>query len=170
MTDWNSEETQVLEPPIERPVSVTVFGILNIIFSCYFLVRMIYCWQGVIAGIFMSPEKIIYSRVTISMLLFFVSIGMLIWLIVLGIGLLTMKKWARRGSLMYARIVIILMIITLGGIIIPSITRWENPSRILMGTITLNNAIAVIWWIYMILLLIFMKSPKVKDAFAAVGG
>ena len=71
---------------------------------------------------------------------------------------------------MFARIMIVFIVITLGAIVIKSITDWENAPRILLASITLNNAIAVINWIYYILLLKFMQTQKVKQAFASIGG
>lgn len=149
---------------IQNPTSVTVFGVLNIVVGCYFLVRIIHSWYKIIAEICKDSEKITWSGIP-ALLLFVVSVGFAIWLIFLGIGLLTMKRWARRGSVIYAWIQVVFIVITLGAIVISSITDWENAPRILLASITLNNAIALIHWIYMVLLLIFMQTAKVKRAF-----
>jgi hypothetical protein len=49
------------------------------------------------------------------------------------------------------------------------IAEWKDTPRIFMASITINNGLAVIQWIYMVLLLVFMKTAKVKQAFAAAG-
>jgi hypothetical protein len=171
MADFNSTEPQSQVPAqiVERPMAVWVFGVLNIVFGFYFLVRMGYSWSKIIAGGFKNPGEITWSGIPV-LLFFVVSTGLIVWLIVLGIGLLTMKRWARRGSVLYGWIQVAIIVITLGGIFISSIIDWENAPRILWASININNALAVIHWIYMVLLLVFMKTKKVKRAFAAAGG
>jgi hypothetical protein len=169
MSDFNPNESQPPVQTLKRPTSVTVFGVLNIVFGCYFMVRFIHSWYRVISGVFQNPDKITLGIISL-LLLGLVSIGLAIWLIVLGISLLTMKRWARRGSIIYARIQIVFIVIAMGAIVISSISDWKNAPRILLASITLNNAIVVIHWIYMVLLLVFMKTAKVRQAFAAIGG
>ncbi len=101
-----------------------------------------------------------------------VSVVLSIWLIVLGIGLLRMKKWSRRGSIIYAWVSIGLhtvirgypaVIILLGLANLPKdVGRWHF--WVTYAGMTLMA------FIYPILLLIFMKTEKVKRAFAAVWG
>lgn len=168
----DSETNAGWEPirPMGRPTSVTVFGVLNIVIGLYLLVRFIHSWYRMITGIVKNPEGMITLEGILILLLGVVGIGLAVWLIVLGWGLLKMKRWARRGSVIYAWIMIIFMVITLGGIFISTITDMENAPRILRGSVNISNALGVIRWIYMILLLIFMQTSKVKQAFAAVGG
>jgi hypothetical protein len=167
MEEFGSNQTQVTPQIIEKPTAVTVFGVLNIVVGCYQLIRISPGLYKIMAEFYTNPEKIIGSEI-LFLLLLAVGIGLSIWLIVLGIGLLTMKRWARRGSVMFARIMIVFMVIALGAIFIKSITDWENAPRILLASITLDNALAVIQWLYMVLLLIFMQSARVKQAFAAI--
>jgi len=169
MSDLGSNQSQVPPQTIEKPAAVWVFGVMNIVVGCYFLVRMIYGWSKIIAGVVKEPEKITESGM-LALLLVVISFGLVIWLIVLGIGLLTMKRWARRGSVLYGWIQVVIIVITLGAIFISSIIDLHNAPRILWASINLNNALAVIRWVYMVLLLIFMKTEKVKRAFGAIGG
>lgn len=151
----------------ERPIAVWVFGILNIVLGCYFLVRIVIGWSGTIVNVFKNPENI--KRVTeISLLLFIVSIILIIWLIMLGYGLLNMKRWARRGSIIYAWIMIAFAGIAVIAIIESMVTSWPDSIRVLRHSMSIHNGIAVIQWIYYILLLIFMKTAKVREAFAGI--
>ena len=155
---------------IEKPTSVTVFGVMNIVLGCYILARLIHSWYRIIPGIVKNPENMITWTGILILLLGIVGVGLAIWLIVLGAGLLKMKRWARRGSVIYGWIQVVFIVITLGSIFISSITDWENAPRILWASINIGNALAVIEWIYMVLLLVFMKTKRVKQAFEAIGG
>lgn len=153
--------------PINRPMAVWVFGILNIVLGCYFLVRIGLPRYKMIAWCFKNPENI--TGVTISsLLLFVVGIFLIIWLIMLGYGLLTMKRWARRGSIIYAWIMIAFAGIAIIAIIESTITSWPDSLRVLRNSMSIHNGRAVIIWIYYILLLIFMKTAKVREAFEKV--
>ncbi len=103
-----SEEIQ----QIKKPTAVYVFGITNIIFGLYGLIRvlpLIYKMMIYIIKVRVNPETILGPGALV-IILSVVSMGLVIWLIALGIGLLKMKKWARRGCLFYAGIQIVLMI------------------------------------------------------------
>jgi hypothetical protein len=167
MSDFSPEQSQVPPQITEKPTSITVFGILNIVFGCYQLIRISPGLYKIMAEFYTNPEKIIGPEI-LFLLLLAVGIGLSVWLLVLGIGLLTMKRWSRRGSIIYAWIMIVFMVITLGAIVTKSITDWENAPRILLASITLDNALGVIQWLYMVLLLIFMRTEKVKRAFSAI--
>jgi len=164
MSDFSSNQTQVPPQVIEKPMAVTVFGVLNCVLGCYFLVRMIYGWSGMIARVVKEPTKITESQILVWLIVVF-SFGLVIWLIVLGIGLLTMKRWARRGSVLYGWIQIVLIVIVLGATVFSFVIG--QPSY---PALDINNALALIHWIYMILLLIFMQTAKVKRAFTAIEG
>ena len=149
---------------VEKPMAVTVFGVLNIAVGCYFMVRMVLSCSKIIAWVVKEPEKITESEI-LGLLLFVIGFGLVIWLIVLGIGLLTMKRWARRGSVLYAWIQVIFIVITLGAMIISLV--FGQPAY---PSIDINNGLALIHWIYMVLLLIFMQTAKVKQAFSTIEG
>jgi hypothetical protein len=167
MSDLGPNSTQVSPQIIERPTAVTVFGVLNIVVGCYHLVRDSPGLYKIIAATFKNSEKITSSGIFVLLLLI-AGIGLTIWLLVLGIGLLTMKRWSRRGSVMFARIMIVFIVITLGSMIIAILMEWSRWHNVL--NFSINNCIAVINWIYYVLLLIFMKTEKVKQAFSAIGG
>jgi hypothetical protein len=167
MSDFGPNSTQGPAQVIEKPTSVTVFGVLNIVVGCYQLIRISPGLYKIMAEFYTNPEKIIGPEI-LFLLLVAVGIGLSVWLLVLGIGLLTMKRWSRRGSCMYARIQIILIVITLGSFFISLIIGWTNLPKSGWGFFNINNGLALIGWIYIVLLLIFMQSAKVKQAFAAI--
>ena len=152
-----------------KPTSVMVFGVLSIVFGCYYLVRLILSSYQILMNERSYAELTITQSIMI-LLLPNLSACLWIWLIILGIGLLKMKKWSRRGSVLYAWIKIGLFALTLiytavillSGLINPPQGRWSFwMSYVRMAPIVL---------IYPLLLLIFMKTAKVKEAFRAIGG
>jgi hypothetical protein len=149
---------------VERPGAVTVFGVLNIVVGCYFMVRIVYSWYELIVKYFKNPEEIIGSGI-LYLLLFFIVVGLVIWLIVLGIGLLKMKRWARRGSVLYGWIQVVFIVLTLGASLISLVADYKNLVEGVKSFISIGNGLAIIRWIYMVLLLIFMKTAKVKQVF-----
>jgi hypothetical protein len=152
---------------VEKPMAVWVFGLGNIVIGCYFLVRMSYGWSRIIADTFKNFEKVTWAGGISTLLTFVLGAGLEIWLIVLGIGLLTMKRWARRGSVLYGWIQVVLIVIGLGATVI-TLSRMTLPEGFWKTFLTIGDAIMLVHWIYMVLLLIFMKTAKVKRAFAAV--
>ncbi len=160
------EVNELLTLPVKRPKAVWVFGIGNIIVGCYFMVRMVISWSGAIANVLKAPPKMTWTAEITTLLIFVIGAGLVIWLIILGYGLLGMKRWARRGSVLYGWISVILIVITLGAVFVSSIMDLEKAPRILKASITIDNGLAMLHWIYMILLLIFMKTAKVREAFA----
>ncbi|MGB7580916.1 MAG: hypothetical protein WBL85_00520, partial [Sedimentisphaerales bacterium] len=100
MSDLDSNQTQ--EPPqvIERPISVAVFGLLGFVLGCYPFISTYPQLYKIIAPVLMG--KTAMPGMPLFLLSCLVSVVLSIWLIVLGIGLLRMKKWSRRGSIIYA--------------------------------------------------------------------
>ena len=147
-------------PP--RPASVTVFGILNIVFGSFGLICMPF---GLIA-IFAIPNKMNPSGSAMVWLLTSSFVGFVcsIVLLTVGIGLLYQKKWARIWCLGYGWFAIIWGII--GMIVNIGITvsggygyRQENIPGVISGFCG-----GLIGFIYPILLVVFMQRPNVKNA------
>ena len=164
MNEEGRNEAQSVTQTIKKPTSVIVFGVLNIVIGIYQLIRIFPGLYRTITSVYKEMGRGTSSEI-LFLLLIIVGIGLSVWLIVLGTGLLKMKRWSRRGSIMYARIQIVFMIITLGAIFISSIIDWQNFPRVIRASVNIDNGLALIQWIYMILLLIFMKTAKVKEAF-----
>jgi hypothetical protein len=107
MTDSNPYQYQQQMPvqPVEKPTSVTVFGVLNCVFGGMGLLCTPFSIFGMVMvgkTMEMVPPYKIFLLVSS-----FIGIGFSIWLLVLGVGLLTFKNWARRGSVIYAWITIV---------------------------------------------------------------
>jgi hypothetical protein len=98
------------------------------------------------------------------------------WLVSLGIGLLKFKGWARRGSVIYACIAIVWGIAGLILTLLAMSMGWmgapegmAEPQRAgMMGGMVGGICGGILGMIYPVLLLIFMLSAKVKDAFRMV--
>jgi hypothetical protein len=118
----------------------------------------------------MTITKMTITKIILVLLLPALNAGLWLWLIVLGIGLLTMKRWARRGSVLYAWINI--------GLFVIACIAWScHIFMVLSGRVKLPEGMLIasirgglIALIYPVLLLIFMKTKKVKRAFSAIGG
>ena len=163
---------------MQRPVSVTVFGILNIVFAVLAVLAMI----GTIAMFSMpaasnnpvvrimreSPAYAAWLKLTIPL-------GLLACIVLLaaGVGLLRLKSWARKVSIGYA---IYAIAFGLLGIVVNFIFllrpmleeagRRQGPEAAgaIGGAVggTIGGCFGLI---YPILLLIFMTRPKVIAAF-----
>jgi hypothetical protein len=169
-------QNPVILPPevIERPTSVTVFGVLN----CVFGGLGILCTPISIVGI-MMPRQTMEIAPGYKIFLLVSSLAGICfagWLVSLGIGLLKFKGWARRGSVIYACIAIVWGIAGLILTLLAMSMGWmgapegmAEPQRAgMMGGMVGGICGGILGMIYPVLLLIFMLSAKVKDAFRMV--
>ena len=161
MDELNLGQGQVAE----RPTAVTVFGVLSVVFGCYHLINASLSSYAVIMNAWNYPKT------TTGQLIFLISLQALnaclwIWLIIVGIGLLLMKKWSRRQAAYYSWVQIILFFVMWSYNII--VACFYIPDKIIFMFLSMFKIIYVL--IYAVLLLIFMQTQKVKRAFAAIGG
>jgi hypothetical protein len=170
MTDFNPNESQVPAQTVEKPTSVMIFGVLNIVIGCWQLVRILPGSYKILVWTCQNLGAVRASGIW-ALLLIAVGIGLLIWLLVLGIGLLMFRKWSRRGSVMYAWIQIVLAVITLGALFVSLFINWTSLPKERLGAFIVGISTGLVSsLIYPILLLLFMQTEKVKRAFAAIGG
>jgi hypothetical protein len=159
MEEFGSNQLQSPTQVVEKPTSVTVFGVLNIVFGflgllCIPIALLVLAVASKKMGVSL-PFKI-WSRV--------IGIGFSIWLLILGIGLLKMSKWARRGSVIYAWVRII-WILTVIGSNFAALSGWMVVSGGTKPEFLGGVCGGILGLIYPILLLIFMQTNKVKQAF-----
>ena len=129
-----------------KPTSVTVFGVLSCIFGGLGILFALVVFGGMVINEFV--EKVNDEN---KMKTFFVAslwLFMSVWQVTTGIGLLAFVKWARKWSIYYAFVDFAWTLVVLGAA--------RGPSFNLIG------------FIYPALLLIFMNTDKVKQAFAMI--
>lgn len=146
----------------ERPTSVTVFGILNIIFGSLGLI----CTPFGLLAVFAIPNTMNPSGSALVWLLLSTTIGFLcaMLLLTVGIGLLYQKAWARIWCLGYGWFAILWGVIGMGvnvGLTVSGAYgyRQDNIPGVIGGFCG-----GLIGFIYPILLVVFMRKQNVKDA------
>ncbi len=169
MSDFDPEQLQAPQQVVERPIVVVVFGVLGFVLGGYpFINTYPQLYRIIVPAL---TGKMAVSGMPLFLLSCLVSVGLSIWLIVLSIGLLRMKKWARRGSIIYAWVRIGLDTVTRGYTAVIILLGLASPPKDGRWHFWVTYAgMTLIAFIYPVLLLIFMKTEKVKRAFAAIGG
>lgn len=154
--------------PAQRPQSVTVFGILNIVFGslslmCFpaaFVVSSLsFLPQQETTSIVLPPQMEVFSHVQNGVGLVFALVSL-----ISGIGLLKLKKWARQLAYGYGWVSIGWKILSLiiSAILYASILKQvsSETAPIIIGSMC-GWPIGLI---YPILLVIFMRKPHVIEA------
>lgn len=146
----------------QRPTSVTVFGILNIVFGGLGLL----CMPFTLIASFVFPD-VLHPSAGFKMWIIFtsvVSLGCSIWLLVLGIGLLNLKRWSRTGSIAYGWFQIVFgiigLIVNFGAVLTGGLTLSAEAIPGFIGGI-FGGLIALA---YPVLLLVFMNRPTAVAA------
>jgi hypothetical protein len=145
-----------------RSAAVTVFGVLNCVFGGIWLIFSILTFGLTIAeraSIKIDPGAIHFY------FFFLIIFGLSIFEITTGIGLLKMTRWARKWSVFFSYSDIVCCFIFFCLNLIAERMQWTsvNEEDGFMDAFGLIISI-----IYPSLLLIFMKSEKVKQAFEAI--
>jgi hypothetical protein len=163
---------------MQRPTSVTVFGILNIVFAVFgifgiigtvMMLSMTDASRNPVVNIMRnSPAYAAWLKLSLPL-----GAAAIVALVAAGIGLLMMKSWARKLSIGYAIYAIVFgilgLVINFIFLMLPMLeeaSRRQGPEAAgaIGGAIggTVGGCFGII---YPILLLIFMTRPKVKAAF-----
>lgn len=156
------------EQKVKKPISITVFGVLNIFFGGLGLLFSSLVTFGLVtAG---DTSKMASGYKIFLLFMNVVGFGFSIWLLTLGIGLLGMKGWARRGSVLYGWLGILLSITEAAVNFLAISLNWITVPEGGMPEYVAGMCISLIGGlIYPILLLIFMQTAKVKQAFQVWG-
>jgi hypothetical protein len=154
------------QPSDQRPTSVTVFGILNIVFGSLGLL----CSPFGFIGVFTLPDTFNPTLLYKGWLLFsaFIGLALSVWLLSMGIGLLNLKRWARVGSIAYGWFTIIWgiigMIINFYVLFGQKISSSPEEMPALIGGAFGGIFGGVIGLVYPILLIVFMKKPAAVNS------
>jgi hypothetical protein len=148
-----------------RPTSVTVFGILSIVFGSLGLL----CTPIALIGTFVSPQEMSLSSapgytpwLVICSLIGLAAAG---WLLASGIGLLGLKRWGRRNAVAYGWFAIIWGILNTIVTLVIMLSGGVASTPEAVGGYIGGACGGILALIYPILLLVFMTRPHVIEAF-----
>lgn len=168
---------------MQRPTPVLVFGILNIVFAVFGVLGSLFSLvmfqlpfmreNPAIHRLLDLPIYVVWMRMMVM-----VGIVMAAAQLPLGIGLLFMKRWARRGCVPFA---IISMFVAVAGqyinliYVLPEMTAGLSGSNSPDAMGAFGGAIGGVFGgsmslVYPVLLLIFMTRPGIVAAFETNSG
>jgi hypothetical protein len=164
----------------QRPISITVFGILNIGFGMLkyvgllfmgFLMHLNLSGNSALAAMRTDPSSRVWNHFNIAIAVVFGIV-----LIASGIGLLLMQNWARILSVLYS---VLAMIAVLAGapfnhrLMMRNLTTTQFPGvplDLVAAMAQIFFAIGIVLALaYPVLLLVFMTRPKMVEAFRSFG-
>ncbi|HXR48348.1 MAG TPA: hypothetical protein VN784_13015 [Candidatus Limnocylindrales bacterium] len=163
---------------MQRPTSVTVFGILNIVFAAFGVFGLIFSMalfhlpadsnNPVVKLIHENPAYAAWLKASILL-----GVPSCLVLLATGIGLLCLKSWARILSIAYAIYAIVFGIVGTVVNFVVMVVPMAEQARQQQGpeaAAAIGGAIGgtiggCFGLIYPVLLLIFMTRPKVAAAF-----
>ncbi len=160
---------------MQRPTSVTVFGVLNLVFSVWGLGALAFAAFFLLTDLFPTPEGLQPTGLASAYQVFsFVwGFGGSVVLAVCGVGLLLMRPWARVLAIAYAVFTIVMTIVNTTAtyflITRPMIEHFRDE-----GVPEMAGAVGGVFGgmiggcfalIYPILLWYFMSRPRVVSAF-----
>jgi hypothetical protein len=160
-----------------KPTSITVFGIMNVVFAAMGLCGLAWLLIATQLPIEQGDNPLeefttdtTFTRFTIAQQVMGFVVTVL--LLVAGIGLINGKPYGRKASIIYAIVVILLSLVTLGFniayIMLPALAAANEVSdgQEKMTLIIAGSAVGIqpiCGWIYPILLLIFMNRAPVVN-------
>ena len=163
MENLNSSEGQIQAQVTGKPAAVTVFGVLNCVFGGMgILFAPISIFRLILGS---RTMEIVWGYKICLFISSFVGIGFSAWLLSLGIGLLKLKGWARRGSIIYSLIAIVWHIASSVLYLVALSLGWLTMAKGQLLAVVVGIFCFFGGLIYPILLMIFMQTTKVKRAF-----
>ncbi|UCG58317.1 MAG: DUF4339 domain-containing protein [Phycisphaerales bacterium] len=148
-------------PVRTTPVAVTVFGVLNIVFGGMSLFAMPFALMVTFTRTDVHRGGAYFAWTVFS---FLVGLVYIILMITLGIGLLKLRSWARKGTLAYGYFAIVWsivgMIVNVSLVMSGARGGRADPAVQMVGFV-LGGLISLI---YPICLIVFMRRPNVVNA------
>ena len=151
-----------------RPRSVTVLGILNIVFGG---LSLLCSPLGIISLVIPQPNnpfQMTPEMKQVSLIGYGIGFVFAIILLASGIGLLNLKKWARQAAYIYAWVAIVWGILSsiANGIMFSSSLSGASPEEmpIVIGGIVGGMCGGLLGLIYPVILIIFLRKPRVIEA------
>lgn len=174
MADWKPAgqvnfEGEIAQPRVARPTSVTVFGVLNIVFGglglmcAPFAIFALLMPQPAQSPVYYAPGMQIFT-------LFSYGLGLLMSAVLLtaGIGLLKQRRWGRQTSYFYGWFAIVWGILSLAVTIVMygsnAAGSSGQESAAAIGGLFGGICGGIIGLIYPVLLVVFMRKPSVTAA------
>ena len=163
---------------MQRPTSVTVFGILNIVFAVIGILG-IFGSAAMLAGASQSDNPVVKVMLAnpayVTWMRISIPLGLLVSALLLaaGVGLLLLKPWARWFSLAYGIYAIVMSIVAtlityylFFGPLMEQAQRMRGPEAAAAVGGAIGGMIGgILGLIYPVLLLYFMTRPHVIAAF-----
>jgi hypothetical protein len=163
---------------VERPTSVTVFGILNICKGALGVLTALWSlmlFSSSAAASNPVTQVMLENPTYTKWMKTMVPIGIVVCCasVLSGFGLLGLRSWARKVSIAYAIYGIVVVVVTVPinfFVLLPAMLeksrQFQGPEAAGMISSTIGSVLGVVLGlIYPILLLIFMTRPKVVAAF-----
>jgi hypothetical protein len=154
----------------QRPISVLIFGILNIAFAAFgFLVLLLQCFlprvsTPVLKALYDNPSYMVWMKISL-----WLGGAAAVVLLVAGIGLLLLQNWARITSIGYGIYSILECLVgcfVMLNVFAAILQQAQGELHaVMIGSMVGSVFGLVIGLIYPILLIIFMTRPKVIAAF-----
>ncbi|MHC4212538.1 MAG: DUF4339 domain-containing protein [Planctomycetota bacterium] len=148
--------------PDMRPTSVTVLGILNIVFGGLGIL----CTPVGLVATFAIPNAMNSTPVAKVWLLIGSVVGIFcsFILLIVGIGLLNLRRWARKWTLGYGWFAIVWGIVGMFVNVALAISGGMGNTPEAIGGVIGGFFGGIVGLVYPILLIIFMLKPHVKSA------
>ncbi len=163
-----SSAEELMPPSIIRPKPVTVFGILNIIFGilgllCTPLAIAVTFLPNQPEGLQLGPAMKAYGIVG-----HIIGFAVSILLLAAGIGLLHLKRWARKASYGYGWFALVWALVGLAVnvIVYSSMLPKASPETMpaVVGGLVGGMCGGIVGLVYPIFLIVYMKRPLVVEA------
>jgi hypothetical protein len=162
----------------ERPTSVTVFAIINLILAALGVIGFIFWVIGLLGLMPKAPQENIIAQAmensaafqTFGHIANAIGVVVLILLIAASIGMFTLKPWARQVTIAWGVYSILIVVVSyvLSYVLIygPLLPNAAGQDRVIIMAALIGGGVFSLLFIGYYLLMIFMLTrPKVVDAF-----